>query len=199
MRDGFRLAPSLSLLIARLASRSAVVTLSALTLCAALVSPAPAQDAATGAIRGTVVDPSGSRIAQASVVAVNAATGARYATTSDAEGRYSIDLLPPGEYTARAVAEKMSPQVTPLLHVDVGAAAQLDFRLAVAGARENVTVSGEPQLVSTQPGPVSTLVDERGIADLPLNGRRFSDLMLLSPGVTQDPRPLVRRDSRFSE
>jgi hypothetical protein len=149
------------------------------------------QDAATGAIRGSVLDPSGSRIAQASVVAVNSATGARFATTSDAEGRYSLDLLPPGDYIARATADKMSPEVTPTLHIDLGAAAQLDFHLTIAGAQENVTVSGAPQLVPTQPVPVSTLVDERGIADLPLNGRRFSDLMLLSPGVTQDPRSLT--------
>jgi hypothetical protein len=150
-----------------------------------------AQDAATGAIRGAVLDPSGGRIAQATIVAVNSATGARYTATSGAEGRFSIDLLPPGEYTARAVAENMSAQVTPTLHVEVGAAAEIEFRLPIAGPQENVTVSGEPQLVDTKTAAVSTLIDERAIADLPLNGRRFSDLMLLSPGITQDPRSLT--------
>src|ERR1700733_4388272 len=150
-----------------------------------------AQDSATGAIHGSVLDPSGGRIAQASIVAVNSSTGARYSTTSDAEGRFSLDLLPPGDYTVRTVADKMSAQVTPQLHVDVGAAAELEFHLTLAGTHENVTVSGTPALVDTQPAPVSTLLDERAIADLPLNGRRFSDLMLLSPGVTQDPRSLT--------
>jgi hypothetical protein len=150
-----------------------------------------AQDAATGAIRGTVVDPTGSRIAQASIVAVNSATGARYSATSDAEGRFAIELLPPGDYSARAFVEGMSPQVTPPLHVDVGAAAELEFHLTIAGAQEHISVSGAPQLVDTQPSAVSTLLDERAIADLPVNGRRFSDLMLLSPGVTQDPRSLT--------
>jgi hypothetical protein len=159
--------------------------------CILLSTLARAQDAATGAIQGTVVDPSGSRIAQASIVAVNTATGIRYSTTSDAEGRFSIDLLPPGEYSARAVAQGMSPQITPQLHVDVGAAAQLTFDLTIARAEENVTVSGAPQLVETQPAAVSSLIDERAIADLPLNGRRFGDLMLLSPGVTTDPRSLT--------
>jgi hypothetical protein len=149
-----------------------------------------AQDA-TGGIRGTVVDASGRRIAKASIVAVNTATSARYSTSSDGEGHFALDLLPPGEYTARAVAEGMSPQVTPPLHVDVGGAAEIEFRLAVAGAHEQVTVSAEPGVVDTKPGAVSTLLDERAIADLPLNGRRFSDLMLLSPGVTQDPRSLT--------
>jgi hypothetical protein len=149
------------------------------------------QDAATGAIHGTVLDPAGSRIAKASIVAINSANGVRYSTTSDSEGRFALDLLPPGDYSARAVAQGMSPQVSPPLHVDIGAAAELEFRLSIAGAQENVTVSGAPKLVDTQPSAVSTLIDERAIADLPLNGRRFSDLMLLSPGVTQDPRSLT--------
>lgn len=145
-----------------------------------------AQDAATGAIRGTVTDHSGGRIPQASIVVVNTATGARYSATSDGEGRFTIDLLPPGDYSARAVAQGMSPEVTPQLHVDVGGAAELEFHLAVAGAQENVTVSAAPALVETKPSAVSTLLDERAVAELPLNGRRFSDLMLLSSGVNQD-------------
>lgn len=156
-----------------------------------LSSGALAQDAATGALHGTVLDPAGAHIAQASIVAVNTATGVRYSTTSDAEGRFALELLPPGDYTARAVADKMSPQETPPLHVDVGAAAEIEFHLAVAGPQENITVSGAPKLVDTNPSAVSTLIDERAISDLPLNGRRFSDLMLLSPGVTQDPRSLT--------
>jgi hypothetical protein len=162
-----------------------------LIICILSSLSAYSQDAATGALRGTVLDPTGSRIAQASIVAVNAATGARYSATSDAEGRFSLDLLPPGDYTARAVAQGMSPQVTPTLHIEVGAAAELDFHLSIAGAQEKVTVSGAPQLVDTKTSAVSTLLDERAIADLPINGRRFSDLMLLSPGVTQDPRSLT--------
>jgi len=157
-----------------------------------LLSPlSPAQDAATGAIHGTVVDLHDLRIPRATIAVVNLATGARYSATSDAEGRFALDLLPPGEYSARVVAQDMSPQITPQLHVDVGAAAELQFRLNVAGALEHVSVSGAPALVDTQATAVSTLLDERAIADLPLNGRRFSDLMLLSPGVTQDPRSLT--------
>jgi hypothetical protein len=149
-----------------------------------------AQDAATGAIRGTILDSAGARIANASIVVVNAATGTRYTATSDAEGGFAFEL-PPGDYSARVVAQGMSPQVTPQLHVDVGATADLKFVLTVAGAQENVTVSAAPALVETQPSAVSTLLDERAVNDLPLNGRRFSDLALFSPGVTQDPRSLT--------
>ncbi len=156
-----------------------------------LTAPVFAQDAATGAIHGTVLDPAGAHIAQASIVVVNSATGTRYSATSDSEGRFVLDLLPPGDYSARAVAQGMSPQVTPPLHVDVGAAAEIEFHLTVAGPQESITVSSGPQLVDTKTSAVSTLIDERAIADLPINGRRFSDLMLLSPGVTQDPRSLT--------
>ena len=158
-----------------------------------LVMPAclHSQDSATGSIRGTVLDSTGSRIGQASIVVINIATGRRYTTTSDTEGRFALDLLPPGDYSARAVAQSMSPQMTPQLHVDVGGTADLEFRLTIAGAQEHVTVSAAPALVETQPSSVSTLLDERAVNDLPLNGRRFSDLALFSPGVTQDPRSLT--------
>ncbi len=162
-----------------------------LVTCILLSTLALAQDAATGALHGAVLDPSGSRIPQASIVAVNSATGARYSATSDAEGRFSLDILPPGDYSARAVAQGMSPQVSPTLHIEVGAATEIEFHLSIAGAQEKVTVSGAPQLVNTESTAISTLLDERAISDLPLNGRRFSDLMLLSPGVTQDPRSLT--------
>jgi hypothetical protein len=155
-----------------------------------LAAPLSAQDSATGAIRGTVLDAPGSRIPQASIVVVNTATGTRHTATSDAEGTFTLEL-PPGDYSARVTAQGMSPQVTPQLHVDVGGAAVLEFRLAIAGAHENVTVSGAPALVDTQPSAVSTLLDERALNDFPLNGRRFSDLALFSPGVTQDPRSLT--------
>ena len=85
----------------------------------------------------------------------------------------------------------MSPEVSPGVHLDVGGVTQLDFRLAVAGTKETVTVSGAPALVETQPSAVSTMLEEAAIQGLPLNGRRFTDLALLAPGVTQDPRGLT--------
>ena len=149
-----------------------------------------AQDSATGSIRGAVLDATGGRIPHASIVVVNTATGTRYTATSDAEGRFALEM-PPGDYSARVTAQGMSPQVTPQLHVDVGGAAEFEFRLTIAGAQETVRVSSAPSLVETKTSSVSTLLDERAVNDLPLNGRRFADLALLSPGVTQDPRSLT--------
>ena len=75
--------------------------------------------------------------------------------------------------------------------MDVGGTTELAFKLAVAGTKETVTVSGEPPLVESQPSGLSSLIDERAINELPLNGRRYTDLALLTPGVTQDPRGLT--------
>src|SRR6478752_9956420 len=97
---------------------------------------ARAQDTSAGAIRGTVGDSGGARIGGASVVLVNAATNFRYSTTTDVTGRFGFDLLPPGEYSARADAAGMSPQTTLSLHVDVGGTTKLVFKLAVAGTKE---------------------------------------------------------------
>jgi Carboxypeptidase regulatory-like domain/TonB dependent receptor len=152
---------------------------------------ARAQDASTGALRGTVIDAQGAVVTGADVIAIRVDTGIRYHAVTDAQGRFTLDLLPPGEYSARAEAERMLPQDSPRVRVEVGAAAELTFKLTVAGAKETLTVSEGPSLVETQPSSISALLDERAITDLPLNGRRFTDLSLLAPGVTQDPRGLT--------
>jgi hypothetical protein len=163
-----------------------------LVVCLVLLSAlVHSQDASTGAIRGTVVDASGGRVPGASIALINNANGSHYSAISDDLGQFSFQLLPPGDYFARAIAEKMSPQLTPRLHVDVGGTTEIAFKLAVAGAKETITVSGAPPIVETQPSAVSSLIDERAITGLPLNGRRFTDLALLTPGVTQDPRGLT--------
>jgi len=148
------------------------------------------QDASTGALRGVVLDAQGAVITNADIVAIRVETGIRYHSATDSAGRFAVDLLPPGQYSARAEAEGMSPQISPVIRVDIGAAALLTFNLKVAGPKETITVSDAPRM-ETNPSSVSALVDDKAIKDLPLNGRRFTDLLLLMPGVTQDPRDLT--------
>ncbi len=172
------------------------------------LAPPFAQDSATGSIHGTVFDPAGGRIAKASIVVVNEATTARHTAATDAGGIFLLDLLSPGDYSARVEAPGMSPEVTPPLHLDVGGTTELEFRLKLAGARESLTVSAAPMLVETKPSAVSTLLDERAVNDFPMNGRRFSDLGLFSPGgdtgstrshIGHQWGPLFRRQPRLSE
>jgi hypothetical protein len=152
---------------------------------------ARAQDASTGALRGSVEDAQGAVVTNADIVAICVETGVRYHAATDVTGRFVVDLLPPGNYSARAEAEGMSPQISPVIRVEVGAAARLTFKLTVGGPKETVTVSAAPPAVETTPTAASALLDENTIANLPLNGRRFTDLLLLTPGVTQDPRGLT--------
>ena len=156
-----------------------------------VASVAWGQDASTGALRGVVLDAQGAVITNADIVAIRVETGIRYHSGTDSAGRFAVDLLPPGQYSARAEAEGMSPQITPAVRVEIGAATVLTFKLKVAGPKETITVSEAPRMVEMNPSLVSALLDERAIKDLPLNGRRFTDLLLLMPGVTQDPRGLT--------
>ena len=126
-----------------------------------------AQDASTGAIHGTVLDPSNSRIAGATIALINDATGFHYEQATDSMGRFAFELLPPGEYSARVTADGMSPQVSQNLHVNIGGISEIEFKLSLAGAHELVTVSAEPKSVETQPRGLSAIVDERAILNLP--------------------------------
>ena len=88
-----------------------------LLACFLFLTAALAQDASTGAVRGTVSDQAGGRIPGATVAVVNNATGLRYSKLTDIEGRFVLQLLPPGDYSGRAESPGMSPQITPTLHV----------------------------------------------------------------------------------
>jgi outer membrane receptor protein involved in Fe transport len=146
------------------------------------------QDGSTGAIRGTVLDASGRRVSGATVALVNNATGFHSQQSSDSDGHFAFGLLPPGEYAARVSADKMAPQISPNLVVTLGAATEVEFKLQIATVNENVTVTAEPRTVDTQPRGTSAVVDERAIQNVPLNGRRFTDLSLLTSQAVQDPR-----------
>jgi hypothetical protein len=164
---------------------------STVVLVLVLLGAALAQDASSGAIRGTVLDSTGGLIAGAEIVLLNADTGLRSSMVTTQEGRFAFELLTPGDYSARATAPGMAPQITPKVHVAVGGATELEFKLQIAGAKETVTVSGSPPVVDTQPTAVSSFIETRAIDELPLDGRRFTDLALMTPGVTQDPRGMT--------
>lgn len=74
---------------------------------------------------------------------VNDATGFHYEQRSNAEGRFAFALLPPGDYSARASADKMSPQLSSNLRVILGQVTKIEFKLQIAGVRESITVSAE--------------------------------------------------------
>ncbi len=150
-----------------------------------------AQDGSTAAVWGTVFDPSGARVSGAQVKCVNSRTGVERSAQTGDEGMFSFQFLPAGEYWLEVSAAGLTPQRHTGLRLEVGGLTQVDFRLTVAGPQPVVTVEAQSPEVEPGTGQVSSVVDQRAIEDLPLNGRRFTDLALLTPGVAPDPRGLT--------
>ena len=99
-------------------------------------------------------------------------------------------MLLPGRYVVSAWATGMATK-TARVELYVGGVEQVQLRLVPEGRTEIVTVSDQPETMETQSSGVSHVVPQQAIENLPLNGRRFTDLALLTPGVTQDPRGLT--------
>ncbi|PYX00995.1 MAG: hypothetical protein DMG89_02970 [Acidobacteria bacterium] len=151
----------------------------AVALC--LVLPLHAQ-VVTVSVQGRVYDTTGAAIPQPTVTVVNAATGLSRSATATAMGEYQIPSLPVGDYTV--TAEKTGFQKSAKkLHLDVGAAATLDFDLAPGQVTQEVTVQDVGEVAEPTRTMVSSVIDEQKIANLPVNGRQFIDFALLAPGV----------------
>jgi outer membrane receptor protein involved in Fe transport len=151
-----------------------------------------AQDASTGAIRGAVQDTSGARIPSAQVIITEQSTGIRRGTMTNSDGVFTARMLPPGTYAIAVKAEAMNELHTTDVVVELGSEADLKLTMRVAGTPETVTVADTSAPVAVQSGEANAeVIDERSIQELPLNGRRFSDLALLVPGVVADPRGMT--------
>jgi hypothetical protein len=149
------------------------------------VVPAVAQTSAT--LTGRIVDASGGVVPGATITARHLERGIERVTVSGADGRFVIAGLPVGTYDVRAELTGFKPVVRQAVPLAVGEAASVDFTLAAGGVAETVNVIGEASRVNTRTGELSYLVDERTIEQLPLNGRNYTDLAYLQPGVTPYP------------
>src|SRR5664279_201711 len=149
-----------------------------------------AQDG-SASLQGVVEDISGARIPGARITVLDPARGFRSEAVSDAQGQFIFGMLSPGRYDVSASAPGMTTKTGHSVELYVGGVAVLQVRLALAGATDTVTVHEQPEAVETQVGDVSQVITQQAIQGLPLNGRRFTDLALLTPGVTQDPRGLT--------
>ena len=160
------------------------------TWMACAVFSAGAQDGTTS-LEVLVEDAGGARITNAQVVLFNPENGFRATAKTDASERVHFAMLAPGLYAVTVSAPGMAEATQTGLPLHVGGSMQLEFRLRPAGPSENITVVAPPPIVDPESGQVSQIIDQQAILDLPLNGRRYTDLALLMPGVTQDPRGLT--------
>src|SRR5437660_6551160 len=149
-----------------------------------------AQDSSTGAIRGVIRDPSHALTAGVGISARNVATNELRVTVSDSQGNYLLDFLAPGSYQLSANPRGFKLQPLSPTQIEAGQVAVKELKL-IFSSDDVVSVSGEAPLVETQASAVSSSIPQEAIEGLPLNGRRFQDLALLTPGVTEDPRSLT--------
>ena len=153
-----------------------------LILIAALLAPLPAQ-VTTGTILGTVTDASGATVAKASVEVKAVATNQVRSTVTDGEGNYILTSLPVGEYELTVSAAGFRKEVQQGIVLQVQQRARLDVSLQPGSLSETISVVAAAPIVSTEDGVFGDVIDNRRVVDLPLNGRNFNTLALLTPNI----------------
>lgn len=134
-------------------------------------------------LTGLVRDPSGALVPEARVVLVQIDTDVRQETTTTGGGRYQFARIPPGRYRIELTKAGFQAASVPEIAVTVNDAARVDIELHVGPASDTVTVGASAGLLQTQSSESSTIVSGRDIRELPLNGRDFSRLIRLAPGI----------------
>jgi outer membrane receptor protein involved in Fe transport len=158
-----------------------------LALAAALVVPTAALAQATGQINGLVTDTSGAVLPGVTIEATNTATGAVRSAVSGNDGGYTIPLLQPGVYNVRAELAGFRVGLQEGVRVTVTETARAVFQLEVGQISETVTVTADATLVETSNATHGIVIDQQKVVDLPLNGRNFTQLGTLIPGVVAPP------------
>jgi hypothetical protein len=148
------------------------------------LEPAPAQvSLGAGSIEGTVKDPSGAGVANAQVEVKNVNTGVARSAATDVAGRYVFLSLPVGEYEVKANAQGFRTTVRSGVTLVIGRTAVVDFDLLLGQISETVSVTAAPPLVESTHATLGEVVQNKQIVELPLNGRSYAQLALLSPQV----------------
>jgi hypothetical protein len=146
-----------------------------------------AQSTVTGAIGGTVTDPQKAVVPGATVKAVNAGTNQESTATTDGEGRFRITNLQPGTYSVTVNASGFGEFRVDGLIVEVGQVTSLDANLAVGEVKAvAVDIAADAPVINTESKDFATNVNQTSINELPINGRRWSNFAVLTPGTTPD-------------
>lgn len=139
----------------------------------------------TASFVGTVTDASGAVLPGATVVAINEGTGLRREAITNESGNYTIPLLPIGRYTVETELPGFKRDVRRNLQLNVDARVRVDFTLQVGNVSETIEVVSAAPLVQTEDSSVGFVIDNKKVTELPLNGRRFEQLVQLVPGSVQ--------------
>jgi len=144
---------------------------------------------ANGSFSGTVTDKTGSVISGAKVTITSQETGVTRGTTTDASGHYLVPLLPVATYTLRIDSSGFQSIEQKNVRLQVDESRELDFALVPASVTTNVEVSAAEVAVETSNASLGQVITSEQVADLPLNGRNFTQLATLTPGTTTSTNP----------
>jgi hypothetical protein len=159
--------------------RGVLIVLVCLLICASA-------DAQTlGTITGTVRDPSGAVIPGATVTAQNTSTNATREVQSNETGSYSFAAMPPGPYIVKSELQGFKT-VQQGIELHVEQTVRVNFTMEIGTLTETTEVTGVAPLISTENATVGTVIENRRIVELPLNGRNFLSLVALSPNVSAE-------------
>ena len=154
----------------------------AIALCA---FSAMAQSTTQGAVSGTVKDAQGAVVPNASVTVTNTETNKEVTTQTDDNGAFKTNNLDPGNYSVTVSAAGFAASKSNAV-VEVGRATSLDINLSVQGQEQVVEVVSEAPVINTQQQDFSSNINQTSINELPINGRRWSNFAILTPGAVPD-------------
>lgn len=137
-----------------------------------------------GTISGTITDPSGAAVVGATVTVTNVGTNQTLHLTTDSAGIYTARILQIGTYSVEATAAGFEKTLQTGIQLNVNQVAQVDLQLKVGSANQTAEVTAASPLLATETSSLGTLETQQRIVDLPLNGRLFTQLAWLGPGVT---------------
>ena len=139
----------------------------------------------TGALSGRITDQSGAVVPGAVVVVQNLNTGVKQSVPTDRAGLYRFPVLTPGFYSI-AASFKGFRDVQGLVRVQVGNTTTLDVKLQVGASGDKIKVTGTTPLLRPEESSASTVLDRSFTQDLPLNGRKYTDFIVLTPNTSYD-------------
>ncbi|HEV8482733.1 MAG TPA: carboxypeptidase regulatory-like domain-containing protein, partial [Blastocatellia bacterium] len=167
-----------------LALKRAVFQALFLLLSIGILSGVHAQTSTVGSISGTVRDPKGGVIPKAEVAIQEERTGFSRTVTTNDDGFYSANTLPVGRYSVSAAPQGFKKSVKNGIELHVGDDLVINLSVEVGQMSETVTVTAEGAQVETRSGDVSSLIGEKQVTELPLDGRNYASLVTMVPGIS---------------
>ncbi|HEX3188020.1 MAG TPA: carboxypeptidase-like regulatory domain-containing protein, partial [Pyrinomonadaceae bacterium] len=171
-----------------MASKRTAILFPFLLLVAALLATPSALGQSTAVLQGTVTDTKGAVLPNATVTAKNRSTSAERTTQTDSDGNYQFAAMPVGVYSIEVKVQGFKTGLADQVTVEVAKTVVQNFQMDVGAISEQVLVSSDVPIIENTTTSVGTVINQRTVQEIPLNGRHFVDLGLLIPGSVTPPQ-----------